>query len=199
LLFSGQFGANVKRIAITGDSAGASLAVGVTFKAMVDKNVPLPVGLVLHYPVVDLTDTPYPSVLLYMHDPAVPAPALRICRDAYVPPSTSLLHPLLSIMYAPSDLLLQLPDKLFITSGQFDPLSDQAIVFSERLTALGKKHTFKYYDNLPHGFCTLCNNVNSDGRPAVLESARWIRSIFGLSSNNPNSSSRSLLSSKNDL
>ena len=92
-----------------------------------------------------MTATLYPSRLLFVNDPLVPAKAAKLCRDSYLPssyfvpselgPSSQiidanlLLDHYLSPLYAPTSLLSKFPLTL-IALAQYDPLLDEGLLFA---------------------------------------------------------------------
>lgn len=77
-------GMKVKKIALVGDSAGGNLVSGVVIKAL-EEGLPVPDGVIMQYPALDMCTTINASRLLYKNDILVPLSVMKLCRKAYLP------------------------------------------------------------------------------------------------------------------
>ena len=146
---AGEIGADANRIGLSGSSAGANLAIGVTFLTRDRAGPPVKFQL-LAYPVCD-TSRSQPS-----HQENAAAPLLTSDMIAwfirqYLPPGIPADHPLAAPLRATN--LDNLPPALIITA-QCDPLRDEAAAFASRLRDAGIPVTCTCYDGMVHGFIT---------------------------------------------
>ncbi len=144
-----EIGASPHRIGVSGASAGANLAIGVTFLTR-DRAGPLVKFQLLAYPVCD-TSLSQPS-----HQDNASAPLLTTSMMAwfiaqYLPPGIPLDHPLAAPLRAAN--FHNLPPALIITA-QCDPLRDEAAAFAGRLREAGVPVMYTCYDGMVHGFIT---------------------------------------------
>ena len=106
-----------------------------------------PVLQLLVYPAVDLdSDTPSMTALADAHPLSRDTMAWFMGHYA---PDADRSDPRLSPVRSTD--LGGLAPAVIVASG-FDPLTDQAEVYADRLEAAGVKTTFRRYDSLPHAF-----------------------------------------------
>ncbi|MFD6454174.1 alpha/beta hydrolase [Nocardia sp. NPDC060220] len=135
------------RIAVTGDSAGATLAAGIAISAAQRKEIPNPLAQVLLYPATDLF-TRYPSQV----ENAV-APFLSVEEsDAFLAHYCSIAD-LSDVRVSPllaRDLSGVAPAVIIV--AEHDPLRDQGVAFGSALTAAGVRNRTTTYPGTAHGF-----------------------------------------------
>jgi acetyl esterase/lipase len=132
------------RIVIGGSSAGGNLAAAVTLMIR-DRGLPLPAGVVLLTPEVDLTeagDTNRTNALL---DTVLKGP-LPECNALYAA-GTPLDHPYLSPLFA--DLSGFPPT--FVQSGTRDLFLSNSVLFHRKLRAAGVRAELHVWEAMPHG------------------------------------------------
>jgi acetyl esterase/lipase len=113
LISSSKLGISISKIAIAGDGMGANLAISVAIKASF-QGLKIPDGILLEYPMLDLTSTVYPSRLLFMEDPIINWNTIKTYRDALIPNSEfDVKDPYISPLYASDHHLSQLPSGIF--------------------------------------------------------------------------------------
>jgi len=177
-----NIGFKIGKIIITGDSAGGNISCGLmNLIIMHNKEHPehtlkMPSGILLAYPVVDFCLTVYPSRLLYYNDPLVPFAASSLCLKAYVPEGEDPKNPLLSPIYTPIEILEKYP-KTVILVAEYDPLSDEGVVFGEKLFKIGKNCLVESIKGVPHGFLSLGKFVPV-AQFGVERSAKIMKDIF---------------------
>lgn len=72
------------RVVVFGESAGGNLAAALTLRC-IDGGLPVPDGMVLGYPAVNLNSSPSPSRAMHLNDPLIPVgesrprAGLRLC------------------------------------------------------------------------------------------------------------------------
>lgn len=120
------------RVVVAGDSAGANLAACLCLRAR-ELGLPMPGGLVLISPWVDLSDTHTPSWDPARESDYLPPELATLFAEAYAG-ETALTHPLVSPLHAPS--LAGLPRTLVI-SGAMEQLHAQQRAFARRLAEDG--------------------------------------------------------------
>ena len=143
-------GLDARHMAVGGDSAGGNLAAVVAIAARDAGNLPLVFQLLI-YPATDqrygapshttngqgyllTTDT-----IAYFHDHYIADPAHNLDWRA---------SPLLC------EDLGRLPDALVLTAG-YDPLRDEGLMYSQRLTQDGTRATHICFERQIHGFITM--------------------------------------------
>lgn len=145
------------RIILAGDSAGGNLCAAIAVRA-IQRNVPLPMGLLLAYPVMCVSrDVFYPSMLSCLEETMVPFGFLLVCLDAYVSDRREAIsNPELSPGVATDDILQRFPPTRLMV-GTNDPLLDQCIEFAERLRHLDRNVDLQVYPQFGHGFLSFDN------------------------------------------
>lgn len=151
-----QYGWDVTKIAIGGDSSGGTLA---TTAAMLnrDRSGPQIAAQVLIYPV---TDYFLPGTASYTDR----ATGYSLNKDFmvwfwnnYLPSKVNLNDPYLCPLRAPD--LSQMPPSLIITA-EFDPLRDEGQEYVKKLKAAGSEVTHLHLDDQMHGFIMLTRIID---------------------------------------
>ena len=164
---------------VGGDSAGGNLSAALILKCIA-AGVPVPDGLVMAYPALNLNNSPSPSRAMHLQDPLVPIKLLQRLAAAYIGPvdygkpagnTSPFVHPLLA-----SDACLKCFPPTFIISGGLDPLLDDCVDFNTRLRRLGVPGELVVHRELPHGFLAF---------PALAASAidtlkLWVVAMLGV-------------------
>ena len=144
-------GADPRRIAVGGDSAGGNLAAVVSRLARDDRDqgVPLPALQLLLYPATNFAgDTR--SKLLFSEGFFLTKPHMDWFRDNYLSgAAVDVSDPLISPLLA--DDLTGLPPALVLTAG-FDPLRDEGQHYAEALAAAGVPVDYRVYGSVVHAF-----------------------------------------------
>jgi len=165
-------GVNARQLVLGGDSAGGNLALA-TAQSVRDAGLPLPRGLVLFSPWLDLThqgesinsNSDSDSMLhrqllvdaLAMYSPNVPADDARI-------------SPLLGN-------LAGLPPCLTVVS-QSEILRDDALRLHQKLQALGSESTCLQWKHTPHAFAVMARLL-PEARDALRQTAKFIVGLRG--------------------
>jgi acetyl esterase len=167
------FGVDPTRLAVAGDSAGATLATVAALLAR-DKGWPPVSAQLLFYPVTDLM-AEAPSYTGVGADNLLTAASMRWFRKLY------LAHPdhandwRASPLRAPS--LKGSPQSLIVTCGQ-DPLRDEGRAYADRLEADGVSVSNLHLADQVHGFLTSGGALRQ--APPVLDmAAAWLRHRLG--------------------
>lgn len=160
-----EVGAEPARIALGGDSSGASLAIAAALEAH-EADAP-PAALVLFYGWYVLSlDTPTmrdrgPT------DPVIPLQLMEMFRAAYAGDSAAD-----DVDYVARSLPA-LPDTCIIV-GEDDPLVSDSELLAEHLREAGTRVEWHSFAGMPHGFSTVPSFT--DGRRSVAVGASFARS-----------------------
>lgn len=135
------------RVFLAGDSAGGTLACGVSMLAR-DRKQDMPSGQILLYPCTDgrlRTE----SFSQYSDSPTLSEKQMQFYINSYQREPKDILSPLFSPLLA-SDLS-RLPDTLVI-GAQFDPLKDDGRLYAAALNTSGSKASYIEIPGTVHGF-----------------------------------------------
>jgi acetyl esterase len=157
-----ELGADPRRIAVGGDSAGGNLAAAVAL-ALTEDDVP-PCFAWLVYPMVDHELEGYASARSFADGPLLSCRAAKNMLRHYVPDERDRPNPRFSVLGAGN--LGQMPPTYIATAGM-DPLRDQGERFAEPLRAAGVDVEVRRFAGLPHGFELLL--VDPGARAATAE------------------------------
>ena len=119
-----------KRIVIVGDSAGGNLSAALV-TLLITWKLPLPTGLVLVYPALNLDFNNYtPSLLTALNDMILSHTFLKICMKAYLKDERYKAEedPFISPLLTPNWILEKYP-KTEILVGNKDPFHDDCCRF----------------------------------------------------------------------
>lgn len=141
-----EIGVDPKHILLAGDSAGGGLCVAAVLKAR-ELNLPLPAGLVLLSPWLDLTSSGCSYQSEAILDPIVDAVSLRMTKAAYLG-NADERHPLASPIYAD---LSDLPPML-IQVGTRERLLSDAITLAEKVGIVNGEVTLELCADMVHVF-----------------------------------------------
>ncbi|OBF53535.1 alpha/beta hydrolase [Mycolicibacterium monacense] len=142
-------GADPRRIAVGGDSAGGNLVAVTTLMAR-DRGGPALVAQLLVYPMIT-PDFTTESYRLYGAGYYNPAEALRWYWDQYAPNESDRTDPYVSPLHAD---LRGLPPAVMVIAGH-DPLRDEGLRFGEALAEAGVPTVVRRFDGGIHGFMTM--------------------------------------------
>jgi acetyl esterase len=166
-----QFGGDVTRLAVGGDSAGGNLTTVVAHMAR-DRGGPRIAFQLLIYPVTDYNF----GTRSYQQN----ADGYLLTKDAmkwfwnhYLREEADGSSPLASPLR--STKLAGLPPA-FVITAEFDPLRDEGEAYGERLIEAGVPTVVKRYDGMIHGFFSL--GLFDQGRQAISDAAAGLRKAF---------------------
>ena len=165
-------GADPRRIAVGGDSAGGNLAAVVSVLAR-DAGGPDPAMQLLIYPVTDAEDSE--SRRLFAKGFLLTKADMDWFEGHYLPDAGTAEDPRVSVLR--TDDLSGLPPAYVATAG-FDPLRDEGEAYVERMRAAGVRVALRRHPGLVHSFANL-TAVSRTSRAAMLEAAGALR--MGLS------------------
>lgn len=161
----GEWGGDPARIALAGDSAGASISAGVCLMAR-DRGLPQPVLQLLWYPATGLDPTP--SRTQFAEAPMLGADAMRffqrhhfgaISREDAIPYGAVSL----------ADDLSGLAPAYIVVAGN-DPLLDEGTAYARQLREAGVPARLDVQEDMVHGFLSFADLVpscRSAARPSL--------------------------------
>jgi len=170
-----ELGGRADRLAVLGESSGATLAATVALAAR-DSCGPELLFQALLYPITDLTLSS-PSVAELPEEPILRSADLRSYVDLYLGREGDARDPYLSPLLAPDHR--NLPPALIVTA-EHDPLRDDGRRYCQRLTRSGVSVRYIEYANSPHGFLsfpTICRAAAAPALEALTEGLR--RALWG--------------------
>lgn len=170
-----EWGGDVSRIALGGDSAGGNLAAAAANQLCFRGEIPALRALLLLYPVTDHPSTGHPSYTENASGYGLEAGQMRWFWDQYAPgisPNELNASPL-RLYEVPS-----LPPTL-IATAEYDVLRDEGIAYAEKLKAAGVAVTHLHAPDMGHNFPATPNLV---GRfPQCIETlseiAHWLKGL----------------------
>ena len=164
-----ELGVDATRLAVGGDSAGGNLAAVVAIAMRDAGDLPIRFQLLI-YPATDQRRG-WPSHTSNGQGYLLTAETMDYFHDHYLPDkaqdadwrASPLLHPDLS----------KLPPALVVTAG-YDPLRDEALQYSHRLTLAGNRATHINFERQIHGFIAM-GKVIDEANTAVQLCAAALR------------------------
>ncbi|MGD0230453.1 MAG: alpha/beta hydrolase [Syntrophorhabdales bacterium] len=167
-------GGDPTRIAVSGESAGASLAAVVSLMSRDRKGPPIAFQA-LFYPATNLADSSTESHRDFGEGFFIGDTDMQGIRSLYVPDEKDWSHPYVSPLLAPD--LSGLPPALIVTAG-CDPLRDEGEAYAERLRTAGVRARAIRYDDMIHAFLFLFKSSGSR-REALEGAASAMREALG--------------------
>lgn len=152
-----RFGIDPARVALCGDSSGGNLAAALAI-ATRDRGGPRLVAQALIYPVLD-SDTERPSYIENADAPLLGRAQMHGYLDSYLGPLRDT-PPATAMPLRAADLGGLPP--AWVHSAEFDPLRDEAFVYSQRLLAAGNPAHYRCARGMVHSFARAL-----DASPAV--------------------------------
>jgi acetyl esterase len=165
-----ELGADPSRLAVCGDSAGATMAAGVALRVR-DEKGPAIRAQVLLYPVTDHYETARPSYTERGEGFGLTAPGMRRFWDLYLPDRSGPIDQKAAPMRAIS--LADLPATYLIT-GEYDLLRDEGEAYGAKLAAAGVPVTMTRYGDMNHGFLNWVGLIDRSTE-AMDALCRWVR------------------------
>jgi acetyl esterase len=166
------WGADPRRIAVGGDSAGGNLAAVVSLLAK-EKRASAPCFQLLIYPAVDMAGV-HGSIERFGKGYLLTKPMIDCFMGYYTPDPSMRRDPRASPLLARD--LASLPPAFVQTAG-FDPLQDEGAAYAKALAAAGVGVEHKHYPGLVHGYLQLAG-YSKGARAAVDDAAAALRKAF---------------------
>lgn len=170
-----HLGADRRKIAVAGDSAGANLAAVMCLKSR-DLNGPPVSAQVLVYPITDHWDAGFASYAEHAEGYGLTRDAMKWFWEHYLGPEGDRRHPYASPLRA--NFLANLPPALVITA-EYDPLRDEAIAYADRLEEAGNIVMRRQYEGQIHGFFGQ-SAVTPDADDAMETVARFLARVWAV-------------------
>jgi acetyl esterase len=168
-----SFGADAKRLAVGGDSAGGAIAA-VVCQVLRDSGEQGPAFQMLIYPATD-SSKQSASRAAFAEGYFLTKDLMDWFWKAYVPKGSNLSDLRLSPLLAKD--FKGLPPAFVLTAG-YDPLRDEGRAYADRLIEAGIKTTYVNYPGTIHGFFSLTRFL-SQGLKANDEAAAVLGAHFG--------------------
>jgi acetyl esterase/lipase len=165
-----ESGVDPQRILFAGDSAGGGLCVSASLKAR-ELHLPLPAGLILMSPWLDLTASGSSYQTGAVLDPIVNADSLRMTKAAYLGDADER-HPLASPIFAD---LTGLPPML-IQVGTRERLLSDAITLAEKVGLKNGEVTLELCPNMVHVFHAYYPFL-PEARHAIQRIGEWVQAL----------------------
>jgi acetyl esterase len=162
-------GVDADRLAIAGDSAGATFAIATAMRLR-DDGGPGLVAQLLLYPSADLVGEDYPSRVENAEGYGLTEMARRQLTGLYAPTAELKANPLISPLLA--QRLGGLPETLIVTC-EFDPLRDEGIKLAQLLADAGTKTAHRNAPGMIHGFVNY-SGVSPVAAAIFDEAACWL-------------------------
>jgi acetyl esterase len=139
---------DVTRIAVAGDSAGATIALITAIRAR-DERGPVIRAQLIFYPCTDLRDTAYASRQENAEGYGLTEGARKMLTGLYAPTDQLRHNPRISPLLEKN--LAGLPPALIMTC-QYDPLRDEGLAMADALYTAGAEVSAQTADGMIHGF-----------------------------------------------
>jgi len=165
-----ELGLDHQRLAIGGDSAGATLATVAARLAKERRGPPIALQL-LAYPITDFRSLDTDSYREFAEGYLLTRASMAWFRDLYLPDPAQQADPRASPLAAEN--LIGLPPALVITA-ECDVLRDEAEAYARRLVQAGVRTELERYPGLIHGFLSRYA-LFDDGRVAIARCCEALR------------------------
>ena len=172
-----EWGADAKRLALGGDSAGGHLAAVVAMRWLIGRAEPALRAQMLLYPVTDHPSGHHGSYAENGTGFGLEAETMRWYWELYAP-KTNPDDPAISPLRGP--VFPELPPTL-VATAQYDVLRDEGMAYARKLqdsgVAVTHLHAADMHHNFPAGPATVARFPQSDR--ALGEIAAWLRQTLG--------------------
>lgn len=150
-----RLGGDPRRIALVGESSGATIAASLSL-LLRDGGAPMPIYQALAYPIMD-TSEHWPSRSERGHGYTLDIPQIRWFLANYLTPGQSSSSPYLFPLIGGD--LVGLPPTLVMTA-EYDPLRDEGVAFARKLARAGVTVEHLHAEDQMHGFLMLSRVVD---------------------------------------
>ena len=166
-----ELGADPARMAVAGDSAGASLSLATALQLR-DSGGPALAAQLLIYPAADMSgQTEYPSRTENGEGYFLTAEAMKFFGAMYLNSPEDALHPHVSPLHSAD--LKGLPPTLVLTA-EFDPLRDEGKALADKLKSEGVDTTYRPGPGLIHGYANMTGFVPAAAQ-MMDDAAAWLK------------------------
>jgi acetyl esterase len=167
-----EFGADLDRLFVMGDSAGGTLAT-VTALALRDQPSPRLRGQILIYPITDHVDAGSASYAEFAEGYGLTHDVMRWFMRHYAADPADATDPRVCPVRMPT--LRHLPPA-FVLTAEYDVLRDEGERYAERLREDGVDVTWERAAGLHHGFIRLFGILDESGQ-WIDHVAAWMRRV----------------------
>jgi acetyl esterase len=168
-----EIGADPRRIAVAGDSAGGNLAAVVAIRVR-DEDGPRLCAQLLNCPVVDY-DMTLPSYRENAEGYFLTLETMNWFTNHYLARPQDKTHPFAAPIRAKD--LSRLPPA-YVLTAQYDPLRDEGEAYADKLAAAGVPVVKKRYSNMIHAFPGLALNVVPEAAEELVAFGAWLKARF---------------------
>jgi acetyl esterase len=170
---AGEIGADGKRFAVAGDSAGGNLAAVVSMRVR-DEGGPTLCAQLLNCPVTDF-DMERPSYVANADGYFLTRDTMRWFDNHYLKRPEDRKHPHAAPLRAKD--FGRLPPA-YVLTAQYDPLRDEGEELADKLAAAGVPMVKKRYSNMIHAFPGLLLNVVPEAAEELAAFGAWLKARF---------------------
>jgi acetyl esterase len=165
-----RLGADVRRLAVCGDSAGGAMAAIVSLRTRDEGGPPIK-AQVLVYPVTDHYSARHPSYEARGEGYGLRRDEMQWFWDLYLPEAMDAGHAYVSPARAPD--LTGMPPS-YIVTAEYDVLRDEGERYAAALRAAGVPVELKRYHDMNHGFLNWVGLVDR-ATEAMDDLGAWMR------------------------
>lgn len=169
-----RLGGNSRKVAVAGESAGANLAIDMSFMAQM-RGGKKPIYEMLVYPFIN-GKTIYPSHKQFMDQAPLSTPDIPWFIGYALPSKSFADSPLVQPLYASDALVKGLPPTT-IVAAELDPLRSEGLLFAQKLERLGVPVRYRLYPGVTHEFFGM-GAVVDKAKDAVNYGAQGLKSAF---------------------
>jgi acetyl esterase len=170
---SARFGADSRRLAVCGDSAGGTMATVVAMRAR-DEDGPPITAQTLIYPVTDHYSAGHRSYDERGKGCGLLQADIRWFWDNYLPDTALAAHPHVSPVRAKT--LNELP-QAYIAVAEYDVLRDEGRAYARALADAGVPVILRHYGDMNHGFLNWVGIVDRADE-AMNDMTTWMRGVL---------------------
>ena len=171
---AGEIGADGKRFAVSGDSAGGNLAAVVSLRVR-DEGGPRLCGQLLNCPVTDY-DMERASYTANADGYFLTRETMKWFDGHYLKRPEDRKHPHAAPIRALD--FTRLPPA-YVLTAQYDPLCDEGEEYADKLAAAGVAVVKKRYSNMIHAFPGVLLNIVPEAAEELRAFGAWLQARFG--------------------
>lgn len=166
---AGRLNADPERLAVAGDSAGATLSASVSLRLRDAGASPIKAQMLFYGSMEYNPPGSSASMIEFEHGPIVSARDVTFFWAQYLP-SLDFVDPLSQPSKASSHAGLP---PAFLASAECDPLRDAGESYAKKLGAAGVPAQYRCYEGMPHGFLSWMG-VLEQARQAIRDASAWL-------------------------
>ncbi len=167
---SPMWGGDSDRIILSGESAGANLAL-LLAQTAATQGISAVRAVAVAYPITDVATRDRDSYRFFGTGYGLTQSILDLTRRAYVPDSALWRDPCVSPMYGPFESL----PPVMVVNAQFDPLTSEGRAFVQAVIQAGGQARHLEVPGVLHGFLTNDRFFGPEAEQVCGEMGRWLR------------------------